>query len=263
MKFLTIRFINSYLKRELDIVKLKTKESLKKGTKIIVEKNGDLKLAEIYSTNEISNISDIPQNVCNFIRTATKRDLQQQEKNEKESEEVYSYTQKKANELNLDMHFVDSFYTFDRKQLFISYVADTRVDFRELTKILAQKYRTRIELRQIGVRDKAQKIGGIGPCGLFLCCNTFLTDFVSVSIGMAKNQFLALNPTKINGVCGRLLCCLKYEDEAYTSLKEKFPEVGNIINNGKVEGKVVEINILSGTYKIETKSKEIVELKND
>ena len=94
-------------------------------------------------------------------------------------------------------------------------------------------------------------------------CNTFLTDFVSVSIGMAKNQFLALNPTKINGVCGRLLCCLKYEDEAYTSLKEKFPEVGNIINNGKVEGKVVEINILSGTYKIETKSKEIVELKND
>lgn len=263
MKFLTIRFINSYLKRELDIVKLKTKESLKKGTKIIVEKNADLKLAEIYSINEISNISDIPQNVCNFIRTATKRDLQQQEKNEKESEEVYSYAQKKANELNLDMHFVDSFYTFDRKQLFISYVADTRVDFRELTKILAQKYRTRIELRQIGVRDKAQKIGGIGPCGLFLCCNTFLTDFVSVSIGMAKNQFLALNPTKINGVCGRLLCCLKYEDEAYTSLKEKFPEVGNIINNGKVEGKVVEINILSGTYKIETKSKEIVELKND
>ena len=115
MKFLTIRFINSYLKRELDIVKLKTKESLKKGTKIIVEKNGDLKLAEIYSINEISNISDIPQNVCNFIRTATKRDFQQQEKNEKESEEVYSYAQKKANELNLDMHFVDSFYTFDRK----------------------------------------------------------------------------------------------------------------------------------------------------
>lgn len=96
MKFLTIRFINSYLKRELDIVKLKTKESLKKGTKIIVEKNGDLKLAEIYSINEISNISDIPQNVCNFIRTATKRDLQQQEKNEKESEEVYSYAQKKG-----------------------------------------------------------------------------------------------------------------------------------------------------------------------
>ena len=114
MKFLTIRFINSYLKRELDIVKLKTKESLKIGTRIIVEKNGDLKLAEIYSTNEITNTSDIPKNVCNFTRIATKRDLHQQENNEKDSEEVYSYAQKKAKELNLDMHYVDSFYTFDK-----------------------------------------------------------------------------------------------------------------------------------------------------
>lgn len=265
MKFLTIRFINSYLKRELGIVKLKDKEyaTLEKGTQIIVEGNGELKLAEIYSIKNIIDSSDIINEAYIFIRKATKKDLYQQEKNEKDSKEVYNYAQKKSNELNLDMHFVDSFYTFDRKQLFISYVADSRIDFRDLTKVLAQKYRTRIELRQIGVRDKAQKIGGIGPCGLFLCCNAFLTDFVSVSIGMAKNQFLALNPTKINGVCGRLLCCLKYEDDTYTQLKEELPKIGQIVKEDKIEGKVVDIDILANTYKLETKGKEVVEIKND
>ena len=109
-----------------------------------------------------------------------------------------------ALELNLPMNFIDSYYTFDRSQLLLYFNADDRIDFRELAKKLAQKYKTRIELRQIGVRDKAKRIGGLGPCGLFLCCNSFLTDFNSVSINMAKNQFLALNPSKINGVCGRL-----------------------------------------------------------
>ena len=133
-----------------------------------------------------------------------------------------------------------------------------------MAKELGAKLRTRIELRQIGIRDKAKEIGGIGPCGRFLCCSTFLTNFDTVSISMAKNQGLALNPTKINGVCGRLLCCLNYENEQYMEVRKNIPDVGKKVKiNGKVEGKVVEINILSGTYKIETKSKEIVELKNN
>ena len=208
-------------------------------------------------------LNTILEDKTKFIRIATATDLNQQKKNELDSIEVLTYSQSKANELKLEMRFVDSFYTFDRKQLYVSYVADTRVDFRELAKILAQKYKTRIELRQIGVRDKAQKIGGIGPCGLFLCCNTFLTDFSSVSIGMAKNQFLALNPTKINGICGRLLCCLKYEDDNYTKLKKNFPNIGKLVKFGNTEGKVVEINILNNTYKIELKNREVVEIKNE
>ena len=265
MEILVIKFINSYLKKELDIVKVNDKEmhNLKVGTKIIVEKSNNFRLAEVYNLNKITDVNDTPNDVYNFIRIATKRDLSNQTKNEEDSKEVFDYVKKVSDELHLDMHFVDSYYTFDRKKMFISYVADNRIDFRELTKILAQKYKTRIELRQIGVRDKAQKIGCIGPCGLFLCCNSFLTDFSSLSINMAKNQFLALNPAKINGVCGRLLCCLKYEDDIYTELRKDFPEVGEVIKINNIEGKVIEVNLLLRTYKIETKSKEIIEIKND
>ena len=193
MEILVIKFINSYLKKELDIVKVNDKEmhNLKVGTKIVVEKSNNFRLAEVYNLNKITDVNDTPNDVYNFIRIATKRDLSNQTKNEEDSKEVFDYVKKVSDELHLDMHFVDSYYTFDRKKMFVSYVADNRIDFRELTKILAQKYKTRIELRQIGVRDKAQKIGGIGPCGLFLCCNSFLTDFSSLSINMAKNQFLA------------------------------------------------------------------------
>ena len=158
------------------------------------------------------------------------------------------------------MRFVDSYFTFDKKQLFLSYTADARVDFRELAKMLAQKYKTRIELRQIGVRDKAKKIGGVGPCGLFLCCNTFLTDFESVSISMAKNQFLALNPTKINGLCGRLLCCLNYEDEVYTELKKEYPDIGDLVETEHGLGKVTAVNILKQSYTVDIKEKGIIEI---
>ena len=265
MEILVVKFINSYLKKELDIVKVNDEKmhNLKVGTKIVVEKSNNFRLAEVYNLNKITDVNDTPNDVYNFIRIATKRDLSNQTKNEEDSKEVFDYVKKVSDELHLDMHFVDSYYTFDRKKMFISYVADNRIDFRELTKILAQKYKTRIELRQIGVRDKAQKIGGIGPCGLFLCCNSFLTDFSSLSINMAKNQFLALNPAKINGVCGRLLCCLKYEDDVYTELRKDFPEVGEVIKINNIEGKVIEVNLLLRTYTIETKSKEIIEIKND
>lgn len=266
MKFLIIKYSNSCLKKEIVAIKFQPlkDETVDIGTKIIVETESNFRLAEVIKFEVNNNLlNTILEDKTKFIRIATATDLNQQKKNELDSIEVLAYSQGKANELKLEMRFVDSFYTFDRKQLYVSYVADTRVDFRELAKILAQKYKTRIELRQIGVRDKAQKIGGIGPCGLFLCCNTFLTDFSSVSIGMAKNQFLALNPTKINGICGRLLCCLKYEDDNYTKLKNNFPNIGKLVKFGNTEGKVVEINILNNTYKIELKNREVVEIKNE
>ena len=168
-----------------------------------------------------------------------------------------------ANELGLDMRFISANLTLEKTQLTLNFIADERVDFRELAKKLANIYKTRIELRQIGVRDKAKEIGGLGPCGMFLCCNTFLNDFNSVSINMAKNQYLSLNPTKINGICGRLLCCLKYEDETYSELKKDYPPVGTIVRKNGIEGKVISHNLFKKTYTLEKKDKTLEEVELD
>ena len=165
--------------------------------------------------------------------------------------------------LDLDMNFVDAYYYFDNSQLLFSFLSDNRVDFRELAKKLAAKYKTRIELRQVGVRDKAKKIGGLGPCGLFLCCNSFLTDFNSVSINMAKNQMLALNPSKINGICGRLLCCLGYENDTYTELKKDLPKIGLVADTPLGMGKVVALDVFKKTYSVDLKDKGIVEFSKE
>lgn len=165
--------------------------------------------------------------------------------------------------LNLEMSFVDAYYNFDNSQLYLSFIADNRIDFRELVKQLAYKYKTRIELVQIGIRDKARRIGGLGPCGMQLCCNRFLTDFNSVSISMAKNQLIALNPTKINGLCGRLLCCLGYENDTYLELKKKLPKVGFIVNTSKGMGKVVNVDVLKGEYSVDFGEQGIVVFKKD
>ena len=231
--------------------------TMKIGTKVIVADNSLYKLATVIDVLEEND----PVYNTTFVRVATERDLEQNKRNLTESGDVLLYAQDKANNLGLEMRFISSFYTLDRKQLFISYVADSRVDFRELAKVLAQKYKTRIELRQIGVRDRAKKVGGLGPCGLFLCCNQFLTEFASVSINMAKNQFLALNPSKINGLCGRLLCCLNYEDDVYTELKKNLPNIGNLVETSEGLGKVIEVNVFNKTYKVEIKNKGVVELK--
>ncbi len=228
---------------------------LKVGMDIIVNSGGTLKHASVLKIEEGNNDSLN----SNFVRIVNKRDKDQHRRNKKDSEEALIFAQDKASELDLSMYFISSYYTFDRKQLFISYVADNRVDFRELAKILAQRYKTRIELRQIGVRDRAKKTGGLGPCGLFLCCSTFLTEFASVSINMAKNQFLALNPTKINGLCGRLLCCLNYEDEVYTELKKGLPSIGNLVETKEGLGKVTEVDVFKRTYKAEFKDKGVFE----
>ena len=194
-----------------------------------------------------------------IIRRINKEDNKTIKNNEKEADGAYKYAIKAAKELELDMNFVDSYFSFDRKQLIFDFLSDNRVDFRDLAKKIASKYKTRIELTQIGVRDKAKKIGGLGPCGLFLCCNSFLTDFNSVSINMAKNQMLALNPTKINGICGRLLCCLAYENDTYSELKKDLPKIGLIADTPMGMGKVVDVNILKGTYKVDLEEKGTVE----
>lgn len=194
------------------------------------------------------------------IRIATKEDININLKNIKDANKALEYAKKVVEKEQLDMKLYEASYTFDRKKLVFKFIADERVDFRELAKILATKYKTRIELRQIGVRDKAKEIGGFGPCGRPLCCSEFLTNFDSVSINMAKNQGIALNPTKINGVCGRLLCCLGYEDSTYIEYKKDLPKLGETITyDGKI-GHVTELNILKRSYKIKTEENEEIEV---
>ena len=199
----------------------------------------------------------------NVIRIATKKDYLQHVKNLSDEKKALEKCKELIVKNNLNMTVIDASYNFDKSQLLFRFVSDERVDFRQLAKELGAKLRTRIELRQIGVRDKAKEIGGLGPCGRFLCCNTFLTSFDTVSISMAKNQGLALNPTKINGVCGRLLCCLNYENDEYVEAKKGIPDVGKkVIIDGK-DGKVISSDPLAGKYKV-LMDNEVIEVdKND
>ncbi len=226
---------------------------LVKGDQVIVSINNILYNGYVVLEADIDN-----SNSNNVVRKVNIKDINIIEKNRKDCINALEEVKKISKKLNLFMSFVDCYYTFDRKQLYFTFVADNRVDFRELAKRLAEKYKTRIELRQIGIRDKAKKIGGLGPCGLFLCCNKFLNDFNSVSINMAKNQFLALNPSKINGLCGRLLCCLKYEDFQYKELKQGAPSIGSYYETEKGKGKVISIDIFKNTCNIELDDKSII-----
>lgn len=234
---------------------------LKKGMNVIVETEKGLQYGQVVVNSYEVSPEDIGFELKNVIRVATKEDNKQYSKNKKESNTALIKAREIASDLGLEMRIIDANYTFDRNQLLFNFLADSRVDFREFAKKLAQIYKTRIELRQIGVRDKAKEIGGLGPCGRFLCCSTFLTDFNSVSINMAKNQMLALNPTKINGVCGRLLCCLNYEDDVYTEMKKGMPNIGQAYKKDGVEGKVVSLNLIKRTATIETKNKTLVEVE--
>lgn len=255
MDVIKINYTNEVFS-DSDYIEVPSNINLKIGNLLIVSINSLLHIASVIDFCDNEKDREFK---AKFVRVATKKDINQNRRNVIDSSEVLVYAEEKASELELPMHFISSFYTFDRKQLFISYVADNRIDFRELAKVLAQRYKTRIELRQIGVRDRAKKVGGLGPCGLFLCCSTFLTDFVSVSINMAKNQFLALNPTKINGCCGRLLCCLNYEDEVYTELKQGMPNIGSLVETKEGLGKVTEVDVFKRTYKAEFKDKGVLE----
>lgn len=235
---------------------------LKLNDDVVFETDNGLligKVIKIYQ--EKSKNLSLP--LLNVLRLATKEDFKKNTKNQELSSKALNDAKKLAKELNLEMNFIDSYFSLDNSQLVLLFLSENRVDFRDIAKKLASKYKTRIELRQIGVRDKAKKIGGLGPCGLFLCCNSFLTDFNSVSINMAKNQMLALNPSKINGICGRLLCCLGYENDVYTEMKKDLPKIGLVADTSLGMGKVVSVDIFKKTYSVDIKDKGIVEFSKD
>lgn len=232
-------------------------KKIKVGDMVLVETRKGKRAAIVDSINKSNSVIATDNK---FIRFLSNSDNHIIKKNRTLSQSALRFAKVSADMLQLKMSFVSAEYTFDRKQLLFSFIAGSRIDFRELAKKLAQKYKTRIELKQIGVRDRASIVGGIGPCGLFLCCNTFLTEFNSVSISMAKNQMLALNPNKINGVCGRLLCCLNYENDFYTEARQQFINVNDkILYNDKIY-KVIECNYINGTFNAVDKNNEVVKL---
>ncbi len=236
---------------------------LHKGDIVIFDNDGVLLCGRVCKELYSEKSSNLNFPLGNVLRIATKNDLKQIQKNSEVAKKALSEARELSVSLNLDMNFVDSYYFFDKSQLLFYFLSDNRIDFRELAKKLASKYKTRIELRQIGVRDKAKRIGGVGPCGLFLCCNSFLTDFNSVSINMAKNQLLVLNPTKINGICGRLLCCLGFENDNYTELKNDLPKIGMMAESPLGMGKVISLDIFHQTYTIDLGDKGTVIVSND
>ncbi|MEK5213962.1 PSP1 domain-containing protein [Psychrobacillus sp. FSL H8-0487] len=185
------------------------------------------------------------------VRPSTDKDRIQVEENRLESAQALALGTEKIIERNLEMKLIDVEYTFDRNKIIFYFTAEGRVDFRDLVKDLASVFRTRIELRQIGVRDEAKMLGGIGPCGRMLCCSTFLGDFEPVSIKMAKDQNLSLNPSKISGLCGRLMCCLKYENDEYETAREQMPDIGDKVETPDGLGRVVSMNILERVLRIE------------
>lgn len=239
------------------------KYKLKKGTTVIVKTEQGLQFGKVELENFELDLNKLNSPLNKIVRIASKDDYQ----NHKENVELAKEALKKSKELvekyNLSMYILDANYTFDRSQLVFKFISNDRVDFRKLAKELASIYKTRIELRQVGVRDKAREVGGCGQCGRELCCSKFLGDFDSVSINMAKNQGLALNPDKINGVCDRLLCCLKYENDCYVESRKGLPQLGKKIKTEKGEGKVISVNILKGLYRVEIPEVGIVEFSNN
>jgi cell fate regulator YaaT (PSP1 superfamily) len=204
-----------------------------------------------------------------FVRVATKEDLERAKSNIEEAYSLMPIVKDAINEFKLDMKLCSLEYTLDREKIIINYIAEGRVDFREIVKSLASKLRVRIEMHQIGNRDQVQHIGAIGVCGRECCCKAHLNDFDKVTIKMAKNQGLSLNPTKLNGMCGKLLCCLKYEDEAYLEIKKTLPRIGTRINYKDQEFKVTSFNVITGVARIENKEtidnitiKELLEIVN-
>ncbi|MEE0988743.1 PSP1 domain-containing protein [Kandleria vitulina] len=222
---------------------------LHKGDKVVVETIRGLELGEMIS--ELKDISEFKLNaeLKPIKRKANRADVEVYSINKIKAEKSFEICKDIIEKSGLDMRLINCEYTLDASKVIFMYTADERVDFRELLKKLASVFKCRIELRQVGPRDKAKIVGGLGTCGMPLCCNSFLGEFDGVSINMAKNQLLAINIDKISGACGRLLCCLKYEDEAYTDLKKKFPRIGTRTTFEGHHVKVTGLNVISGLVK--------------
>lgn len=217
---------------------------LEVGQYVIVETARGIEYGKVVVPIRQVDEHDVVLPLKQVVRPADTRDRLQVDENAIEAKRAFDLAHTKIIEHSLDMKLVDVEYTFDRNKIIFYFTAEGRVDFRELVKDLAAVFRTRIELRQIGVRDEAKLLGGIGPCGRMLCCSTFLGDFDPVSIKMAKDQNLSLNPTKISGLCGRLMCCLKYENDDYEIAKEGMPDIGDNITTPDGPGRVTGLNVL-------------------
>jgi len=229
---------------------------IQKNDSVIVETVRGIEFGKVVTDRKSVDENDVVLPLKKVIRIANEKDQMIVSENKEAAKEAYEVCCEKVEEHQLDMKLVDVEYTFDRNKVIFYFTADGRVDFRELVKDLAAIFRTRIELRQIGVRDEAKMLGGIGPCGRMLCCSTFLGDFEPVSIKMAKDQNLSLNPTKISGLCGRLMCCLKYENDEYEAAKESLPDIGETIQTPNGIGKVIGLNILERVLQVELTGQE-------
>ncbi len=224
---------------------------IQKGNNVIVETARGLEFGEVVIGPREVNDEEIIQPLKKVIRAATEEDVLKDQDNKAKEKDAFNICLSKIADHGLPMKLIDVEYTFDNSKIIFYFVADGRIDFRELVKDLASIFRTRIELRQIGVRDESKFIGGLGPCGRSMCCSSFLGDFEPVSIKMAKEQNLSLNPTKISGVCGRLMCCLNYEQNTYEEIRKKMPAVGSIVKTPEDgEGEVVENSILLESVKV-------------
>ncbi len=224
--------------------------------KVVVESQKAKELAQVVIPKKDIPKEDLPEEVKPIIQIATEKQLAKYEENCNDAKNAFIIAKGKIGEHGLEMKLVDAEYTFDRSKIVFSFTADGRIDFRNLVKDLASIFKTRIELRQIGVRDEAKLLGGIGPCGRPLCCSTFLGDFAAVSIKMAKEQNLSLNPSKISGVCGRLMCCLNYENSEYERIRKRMPDFGKVIETPDGQGRVIGLNILSEIVKVKPLGRE-------
>ena len=226
---------------------------LKQGDYVLVETIRGMEFGMVVIGPKWVNEEDVFLPLKPVMRIATDEDIEKHQKNKMDEVEALATCEQLIVKNKLDMQLLGCEYTFDRTKLIFYFTAEGRVDFRQLVKDLAYTFRLRIELRQIGVRDAAKMIGGMGPCGRVLCCTSFLGEFATVTIKMAKNQQLSLNPSKISGICGKLLCCLKYENDTYVELMERLPDVGNRVLTELGEGRVRSINMISETLIIEYK----------
>lgn len=224
---------------------------LNAGDYVVVETSRGIECGTVTFGNREINDDGLNRPLKKIIRPATAEDIAHLEDNRKKEEKAYGICLKKIIEHNLKMKLVTVEYTFDNNKILFYFTADGRVDFRELVKDLAGIFRTRIELRQIGVRDESKMLGGLGICGREFCCKGFLSDFQPVSIKMAKEQGMSLNPVKISGTCGRFMCCLKYEQEAYSDLLKKTPKIGAYVSTPDGKGTVVDQNLIKGILNVQ------------
>ena len=222
-----------------------------KGDKVVVETIRGLELGELVSDLKHLSEFNLDTELKKVKRKANRADMELYAYNEAKAEKSLEICKDIVKQYDLEMHLVSCEYTLDASKVIFMYTSETRVDFRELLKELASVFKCRIELRQIGPRDKSKIVGGLGSCGLPLCCSSFLGEFDGVSINMAKNQMLAINIDKISGACGRLLCCLKYEDDTYTKEKQRFPKIGSKVKYDNKIVKVTGLNVISDLVKIE------------